>query len=429
MLLGGGSITAIEVSIPDIPYSVFALENGLKVYVVEDKSIPLVELTIYYKVGAIDEEKGLTGISHFLEHTMFLGTKALGKGQIDQLITGVGGHFNAVTSNDVTYYYSEVPSSMLELVVAMEADRMGNLVIDPIEVEREREVIRQERRSSIENNVFTAGLEQIQAAAFPNSSLNHQVIGWMDDINNITVDDLTRFYETYYAPNNAVMVVTGDVELDEVRELTQRYFGHYSSVEINRPEFLIEQQSEELKLEIKLHTNVPITAMLYPIPAGNHQDTMAINVFLNILVNNASSRIKQELQKMQNIILETGAFSLEMREPGFALIYVVPSSVELIDVAQNAFDTELARIISDGIDQVELDVVKKAVLKNLIFSQRESSTMATTIAIGSLRFDNPDFYQEQIRMLNELTVSDIIEIVQEYFTPENRTVGNIVPIN
>ena len=153
---------------------------------------------------------------------MFLGTESLPKGKLEKLIKSVGGQYNAVTSYDFTYYYSQVPSSKLELVMAIEADRMANLKIDPEEIEREREVIRQERRSSVENNVFMAGLERIQAKAFPESSLNHHVIGWMEDMENIKVEDLKRYYDTYYAPNNAVLVVAGDADFAEVKTLAEK---------------------------------------------------------------------------------------------------------------------------------------------------------------------------------------------------------------
>ena len=417
-----------EISIPEFEYHHFQLDNGLEVYVFEDDRIPLVELSIFYKVGSIDEPKGLSGISHFLEHTMFLGTESLPKGQIEELIKSVGGQYNAMTSYDFTYYYSQVPSSMLELVMAIEADRMVNLKIDPEDIERERDVIRQERRSGVENNVVTAGLERIQAKAFPESSLNHQVIGWMEDINNISIEDLEQYYDTYYAPNNAVMVVAGDVDFQEVKELAEKYFASYERREIKRPEFVVDKQEEEIVEEIELFTNVPIILMLYKIPAGNHPDIMAVEIFLNILINNESSRIKQELQNKEHLILETGALLNSIRVPGYALIYYVPANESLLEKAQEAFDREVVRIINEGIAEEEFQAVKKAVEKNLIFMQRDTETMAANVGLSKLSYDNPDLYKEQLIYLNQLTEEDIAEIAGKYFVKENRTVGNIVPV-
>lgn len=423
------SAMADQVIVPAVDYSSFQLDNGLQVFVVEDDSIPLVELSIFYKVGSIDEPRGLTGISHFLEHTMFLGTEALAKGKIDELINEVGGVYNAATSYDFTYYYSEVPSSMLELAMAIEADRMINLNLDPVDVEREKDVIRQERRSMIENNVVSAGIEIIQATAFAGSSLEHQVIGTMDDIGNISVEALTEHYQNYYAPNNAVLVVTGDATVDQVKSLVEKYFGDYPSKEVVHPEFIPTTLTEEKTMELPLLTNVPINLMLYPIPEGNHQDAMGISVFLSILVDNQSSRVKQELQNRQQLIIETGAAQQQLRVPGYALIYTVPALVDLVEVTQAAFDDQVALIIAEGVTEEELAVVKKSVLKSLVFSQKDPTSMATSIAMGTLQYGEPDLYRDQIETLNNLTVADIQEIAAKYFTPENRVVGNILPIN
>lgn len=429
-LLFSFSLFAAEevIVIPEFPYHNFQLENGLEVYVFEDDSIPMVEVSIYYKLGSIDEEKGLTGISHFLEHTMFLGTEALPKGRLDELISSVGGDFNAYTSFDHTCYYIEVPSSMLELAISLEADRMGNLLIDPIEIEREREVISQERRTRIENNVLDAGLEKIKAAAFPESSLNHNVIGWMDDINNISVNDIRRYYENYYQPNNAVLVVSGDVNLEEVEELTDRYFGIYEAGEIERPEFFTDLKDEELSLTIEGDTSVPLTAMIYRIPEGNHPDVMAIDIFLDIFINIGSSRVRQQLQREENIILQASARTQSLREPGYALIYYIPMDEGLLEIAQEAFDKELEKILNEGINSEEFKIVKKAYEKALIFSQRDPDAMASSIAMGKLSFNNPDLYRDELRYLNQLTEEDIIEVVKNYFRKDNRTVGNIVSL-
>jgi len=303
------------------------------------------------------------------------------------------------------------------------------LKIDPEDIEREREVIRQERRSGIENNVFSAGLEQVQAAAFPNSSLNHQVIGWMDDINSISVENINEYYQNYYVPNNAVMIVTGDAKLDEVKKLTEKYLAGYEATEVIRPSFTVEKQETEITLELPFYTNIPIILMLYKTPQGNELDVLNAAVFLNILVNNESSRIKQELQKNKQLIIETAAILRETREPSYTLLYMVPASMEYLRIAQDAFDYEVKRIITEGVTQEELDMVRKAVLKNLIFSQKEKAAMASSIAVGSLNYDEPELFRTQLEHLADLTVEDIQATAVKYFNKSNRVVGNIVPIN
>ncbi|NLM25098.1 MAG: insulinase family protein [Firmicutes bacterium] len=421
--------TEEQLLIPEIDYHYFKLDNGLQVYVIEDSSVPLVELGIFYKVGAIDEPPGLTGISHFLEHAMFLGTESLGKGQLDQLVDLAGGYTNAATSFDFTYYYMEVPSSLLELAIALEADRMVNLKLDPVEIEREREVILQERRQGLENVVFNAGLEQLQAAAFADTSLEHQVIGWAEDIQRITVEDLASYYRTYYSPNNAILVVVGDATVDQVKDLTEKYFGDFEPQEIDRPRFKVAPQGQGRVYELQCHTNIPIALLLYHTPAGDDPDLLSIGVILNILVNSEGSRVKQELQKNQQLIIETAGVPRELRVPSYTLIYLVPTSMETLPLALQAFDTEIERLIEEGITEEEFQIVKKHVMRSMIFAQKDPRNMAINIAYSALSFDQPNLLSQQLASLSELTVEDIQAAAAKYFTEDNRIIGLLVPIN
>ena len=227
LILIFSSAAAANIELEQPEYQSFKLDNGLEVMVFPDHSIPLLRYSIYYNVGSIDEVEGETGISHFLEHLMFLGTDNLPEGEIDDLISSVGGQLNAATSYDYTYYYHEVPSSMLELVMALESDRMKNLSFNEQEINREREVIKQERRMRTENNIFARGFEEIKAHAFEDSYLEHDVIGWMEDINSISPQELENYYQRYYAPDNALIVVSGDVEAEAVKNLAEKYYAEY----------------------------------------------------------------------------------------------------------------------------------------------------------------------------------------------------------
>jgi zinc protease len=168
---------------------------------------------------------------------------------------------------------------------------------------------------------------------------------------------------------------------------------------------------------------------MYKTTTGNDPENMAISVLLNILINNQSSRVKQELQKNQQLIIETGAFPYEIRVPGFALLYIVPASMEHLEPARQAFDAEIEKIISEGVTQEELDIVKKAVLKSLVFAQKDKATMSTSVAVGALQYGDPEMYRSQLTYLAQLTVEDIQRVAAKYFKQDNRVVGNIIPIN
>jgi zinc protease len=427
ILLGSINVLAADLTIPDVDYQSFELGNGLQIMVFPDHSIPSLKLAVYYKVGAIDEQQGQTGISHFLEHSMFLGTESVPEGKIDDLISHVGGQLNAATNFDYTYYYYQVPSSMLELVMALEADRMRNLKFDPAEIERERKVVMQERRLRTENNIFSNGFEKIKAYALKDSYLEHNVVGWMKDISKITVPQLKSYYQSYYAPNNAILVVSGDVNYKQVKRLAKKYYGDYQPQKISRPQFNLPVQKQEKVIKLHLPTKIPYALMLYQIPAGDSKDLPAINIFLDILANNQSSRLKEKLQQQDKLILESGAFLYQLREPSFALVYFIPSSENLVDQAQLAFDQELNNVLENGITEAEFELVKKQYQKSLIFSQRDIDSIAASKALAKLRYNKPDLENEKIAIINQLTKEDVIRIAKHYFQPEQRTRGYILP--
>jgi zinc protease len=423
------SLTAAaeEIVLDEPEYQSFELDNGLQFMVFPDHSIPLLRYSIYYNVGSIDETEGQTGISHFLEHLMFLGTENLPEGEIDDLIASVGGQLNAATSFDYTYYYHEVPSSMLELVMALESDRMHNLRFNDQEINREREVIKQERRMRTENNIFSRGFEEIKAHAFEDSYLEHNVIGWMEDINSISPSELKDYYQRYYSPNNALVVVSGDVEVEMVKEFAQNYYADYQAADIVRKDFELPEQKTEKSHTVDLKTNIPYALQLYRIPPADNMETAALEIFLDILANNQSSRLKEKLQQEEGLILSSGAFIYPLRTDSFALIYFIPSNQELVEEAQQAFDRELNKIFNQGISAQEFEMVKKQYQKSLIFSQKDINSAASTYALSKLRFNRTDLMKAKIDFINDLSREDIVQIAEKYFSPARRTKGYILP--
>ncbi len=415
------------ISTPEVKYSYSKLANGLEIFVFEDHKVPLVEVSVWYKVGSVDEPEGITGISHLLEHMMFLGTNTLEKDQVHKLVKKVGGYNNASTHSSFTKYYQEVPATNLELGIAIEADRMRNLKLDPVEFAREKEVIMQERRRSIENDAIRSASEEIIATAFQQSPLHHQIIGWMQDLKRITVEDVNTFYRQYYAPNNAVLVVSGDAGPKVVQELAVRYFGDYQPQKIERINTEEPEQQAERMVTVERLINVPYIIMLYKLPSGNHPDMTAVEFMLEILSNKPTSRINTELKQKQEIILAAGAWANRLPIPGYAQVVLVPGEVDKIQAVTKGFDAELKKLIENGITDEELRVLKKAVLKELVFAQKDLINFKNTIITGHLYYNDPEYYQKEIKAINELTKEDIIRVAQRYFIKEKRTVGYIIP--
>lgn len=422
-------IFAADITLPEYEYQEFKLDNGLKIMVFPDHEVPLLRLSIYYNVGSIDEPEGKTGISHFLEHTMFLGTEAVPNGKIDELISSVGGQLNAATTFDYTYYYHEVPSSMLELVMALEADRMTNLKFDAQEIAREKEVIKQERRLRTENNIFNRGFEEIKAEAFENSPLEHNVIGWMEDIESITSKDLDSYYNKYYAPNNALLVLSGDVRAENVKVLAEKYFSDIEKNDFQKNTFKFPDQKEEIVHKVYLDTQIPYSLIFYKIPKGSDKDIVGLEIFLDILANQQSARIKEKLQKEEELIIASGAFLYQLRVPSFALVYFIPSEEKLVDDAQKVYEEVMADLFENGISREEFEIVKKQYQKSIIFSQKNIDQIANAAALNELRFGDPELQKKEISILNNLSEEDIIEIAEKYFREEKRTRGYILPKN
>lgn len=412
--------------ISDINYTHYTLDNGLEIFVFEDHQAPLVDVAIWYKVGSLDEAEGMTGISHFLEHLMFLGTDNLAKNQLHQLIKKVGGSNNAATSFQYTKYYATVPKASLELVLALEGDRLGNLKLDSEEFKREKEVVLQERRMRFDNQPLSSAYETILAAAF-SGPLHHQVIGWEEDIQGLNIDAVKAHYRQYYAPNNAILVVAGDASPRKVQRLAKRYFGSYEPKAIKRVRPEEPLQIEERNLTIKKRIEIPYLVMIYKLPAGNHPDMVAVDFLLDILVNKPTSRLTRELEQNQEILLGAGAWLMELPVPGYAQIVLVPAGAEQIEAVKAGFERELGQLIAEGIDPQELQVLKKAALKRLVFSGRELADRVDMVMAGMINYNDPLFYQKRIREIQALTPEDIVRVAKTYFKPEQRTVGTILP--
>ncbi|MGM0472445.1 MAG: M16 family metallopeptidase [Bacillota bacterium] len=416
-----------QLFIPEVDYQQFELDNGLQIYVIEDHTLPLAKFSLWYRVGSIDESEELAGISHLLEHLMFLGTDTLHKDQIHSLIKSAGGVNNAGTFYDYTNYYEELPEAKLELAMAIEADRMRNLQLDSEQFKREKSVVKQERRMRVENSIFNSAKEELQATAFTKSSLQHQIIGWMESLDQISQADVADYYRQYYAPNNAVMVVAGDVQGEEVYNLAQKYYGAYEPQEIERLQIEEVPQKQERTIKVHKATKLPIISLLYKIPRGNHRDIVPIKALLDIWINNATSRVKRKLKQEERMILQAGSYALTLRQPGFALAYAVPMSEEIVKEVRQALDRELEKIIKQGITDEELEIVKKNFLKKSIFNHRDTDKLARKIAQDVIRYDNPTFYQTEIKRWQQLSKEEIIKVANKYFTADNRTVGYILP--
>ncbi|MEO6171535.1 MAG: pitrilysin family protein [Arenimonas sp.] len=404
------------------------LPNGLKVVVWSDHDIPNVALYNWYKVGSRNEYAGITGISHFFEHMMFNGTSKRKPGEFDRVMEANGGANNAYTSNDVTVYQDWFPRTALDLIFDLEGDRMANLDFDPKVVESERGVVYSERRSSVDNSNFGALIEQIDATAFTAHPYQIPTVGWPSDIEGWKVDDLKTYYHTYYAPNNAVMFVVGDVEPEEIFTLAEKYLGKTPAQATPRPVTTKEpEQQGERRVNLVREAESPLLVFAHHSISGADADAPATKLLMAILADGNSSRLHQQLVEQQQLVVNVGQSLSLGFDPGLSYLYVTLPPGGDLDKVEKALDAELQKIATDGVTEAELNKVRTQKLAD--FWRNMSTISGKAQQLGSYEvfqgdykklFDAPASYEK-------VSAADLKRIAGKLFRRNNRTVGTLVP--
>ena len=405
------------------------LANGMEVVVWPDADIPNVAMYTWYRVGSRNERPGITGISHFFEHMMFNGTKTRPPGEFDRVMEANGGRNNAYTSSDVTVYQNWFPRTALELIFDLEADRMRNLDFDPKVVESERGVVYSERRSSIDNDNFGVLIEQMQASAYVAHPYQIPTIGWPSDIEGWKIEDLQAFYEQYYAPNNAVMFVVGDVTPEEVFALAGRYLAGIPAQPAPEPVTTREPpQLGERRLRIEREGQTPLLAMAWHAAAAPDRESRVLEVTLSILGDGDSSRLHQRLVERERAAIQVGTALDQGFDPGLAWVYaVVPPGGDPART-ERLIDEELARLATDGPTPAELTKARNQALAG--FWRGLETISGKAQALGEYQVFHGDYRKlfDAPAVYEGITGDDVKAAVANILRSGNRTVGTLVPV-
>jgi zinc protease len=404
------------------------LPNGLKVVVWPDRDIPNVAMYTWYRVGSRNERPGITGISHFFEHMMFNGTKTRPPGEFDRVMEANGGRNNAYTNSDVTVYQNWFPNTTTSLIFDLESDRMRNLDFDPKKVESERGVVYSERRSGVDDDNFGTLVEQMQATAFVAHPYQIPTIGWPSDIEGWKIDDLRAYYQQYYAPNNAVMFVVGDVDPAAVFRLADQYVGAIPAQPAPPPVTTVEPpQLGERRITIERDAQTPLLAMAWHAAAAPDRETRVMEVLLSILGDGESSRLYRRLVDQEQAAVDVGTALDQGFDPGLAWVYaVVPPGGDVAKTEQ-LVDEEIARLTRDGPTPEELAKARNQALAGFWRGLETISGKAQALGTyevfhGDYRklFDAPAAYEG-------ITQDDVRKAASAMLRPGNRTVGHLVP--
>ena len=369
----------------------FILDNGLKVLVKPDHRSPVVISQIWYKVGSSYEHNGITGISHMLEHMLFKGTPAYPSGEFSRIIAANGGRENAFTGADYTAYFQRLEKSRLEISFKLEADRMRNALIPADEFIKERDVVAEERRLRTEDKPQSLAYEQFKAAAYVSSPYHHSVIGWMADIQNYTVEDAHDWYRKWYAPNNATLVIVGDVQPQEVLRLAKKYYASIQPEKIAsekpRPEI---PQHGERRIRLKIPATIDYVMLGYKAPSLNTLSTTedrrqayALEVLAWILDGGDSSRFSKELLRDQQLVVNTSiSYDMHARLQTLFTLSAVPAKGKSIDEVETALRAQIQRLREAPVTAQELQRVKTQILTNRVYER--DSVFYQAMQIGKL---------------------------------------------
>src|SRR5574337_236015 len=405
-----------------------AIENGLKILLLEEHKAPVVTVHVWYRVGARNEQPGTTGLSHLLEHMMFKGTAKVGPGQFSRIIKKNGGRDNAFTSEDYTGYFETFASDRVELALKLEADRIRGLLLDPKEVESEKKVVMEERRLRTDDDPVSALREAMEAVAFESHPYRQPVIGWMTDIEGLTRGDLVRYYNTYYVPNNAVLIVVGDFKGDELLPKIRHYFGSIPRAADPPAVRAVEpEQRGERRVLLKKEAELPFVFMGYHVPNLKQPDNFALEVLAYILSGGKSGRIYKSLvYEKQLALFAGGGYERESIDPNLFPLYASVMPGKTAEEVEQALTAEIERVKNELISDRELQKAKNQIEAGFLFGQDSVFNLARQLAEYEIVADWRT-WEAYLPGIRAVTAADLQRVAKVYLTPDNRTVAVLIP--
>ena len=404
------------------------LDNGLRVLLLEDHRSPVVALQLWYRVGSRDERVGLTGLSHYLEHMMFKGTPRYGPRAYSTLVEQQGGEQNAYTTQDVTVYYVNVAADKIDLILDLEADRMRQLTLDSREVEAERKVIIEERRTRSEDDPVGALTEAFHAVAFTAHPYRLPIIGFAGDIERLTAEDLRAWYDTYYQPNNAILVAVGDFQASELLEKVRARFGPIPRGSDPPPVRAAEpEQRGERRVWLRREAQLPVIFIGYPVPNHRSPDAYALDVLSVILAGGRASRLYQRLVYRERLALDAGGdYGRLSLDPESFTFYATALPGKTVEEVERALLAEVEQLQTELVGEEELQRAKNQIEAAFLFGQDSVRTRAGTLGryelVGGWRL-----FQAFLPGVRAVSREDVRAAAQRYFVRDRQTTAILVP--
>ncbi|MEN8214402.1 MAG: pitrilysin family protein [Pseudomonadota bacterium] len=413
----------------------FMLDNGMKLLVKEDHRAPIAVSQVWYKVGSSYEPEGITGISHVLEHMMFKGTKQHGPNEFSQIIAENGGRENAFTGRDYTAYFQTISSSRLNVAFELEADRMRNLLLDPEEIKKEIQVVIEERRMRTDDKPTALTYEQFQAVALRVIPYRHPIIGWRSDLENLAIEDLQQWYSRWYAPNNATLVVVGDVDPQQIRSMAEATFGQIPKQPLRPVKPSVEpRQQGIIRLDVKAPARQPYLLMGYKVPTiattekEGEWEPYALEILAAILDGGQSARFSRRLVRGSQIAASTGiGYNMHARLSTMMIFEGIPGEGKEIDALEAAYQAEVEQLQTELVDSAELQRVITQTVAAKVYER--DSVFYQAMQLGTLETVGLDWRMAdtEIEKLKAVTPQQIQSVAKRYLVSDNLTVAKLDP--
>lgn len=419
-----------ELNLAPLEIREYSLENGLRVVFNPDDAIPVVSVAVYYDVGSRNEREGRTGFAHLFEHMMFQGSENVKKAEHFQYVMKAGGTVNGTTSSERTNYFETVPANQLPMALWLESDRMRSLAVTQENLDNQRDAVKEEKRLRYDNQPYGQVFDLVNAMVFKNFANAHSTIGSMEDLDDATVEDVREFFRIYYAPNNAVLVLSGSFDPAEATELIEKYFGTIArqpappSIDVSESgEIALKYQKYEDKL-----APLPAFLMGWKIPRRLSHEFYSLYLAGKLMYDGESSRLYQKLVKGDEIVLQLFGFTDERRGPSSIYIGAIPKDAADIDKIRTIITDEIKSIASLGVSDSEMAKLRNQLINDEVRSRQSSLSRAQQIAEFTLYDGDPALINTQIDDLLKITADDIRNAVQTFLNTDNHALLDIVPI-
>jgi zinc protease len=412
-----------------IDFREFTLDNGLHVILHQDKSTPIVAVSVMYHVGSKNENPERTGFAHFFEHLLFEGSENIERGQFDKYVEKAGGTLNANTSFDRTYYFEILPSNQLELGLWLESERMLHAKVENIGIETQRQVVKEERRQRVDNQPYGTFLEEIIKRAYKVHPYRWPIIGYMEHLDAAEEKDYKNFYSDFYVPNNAIVSIAGDIDYEHAEMLVRKYFSGIPKGKkpVYRPEIVEPPLGGEVRDTFYDNIQLPAVFMAYRIPEQGTEDYYAVSMLGTLLSQGQSSRFQKALVDEQQKAVAVGNFPLDLEDPGIAIAYCIVSMGTDVKDAENAVTAEIERTKNELISDEEFQKLRNQVENDFVSANSRVAGIAESLANYKMYLGDANLINTELERYLAVTREDIQRVAKKYYTTDNRVVMHYLP--